>query len=164
MSEEPNFCESCAMDLATCDCVNPRPVRVNYAPSRANPTPVEAGGEAGWLYFNEDTGTEWSEQHPIESGECPDATDVRPGNSANLLIEMRSAWTMLSEREQEIERLRALAKPAPAVEAVREALRAIYEWYDRDGSVGGASAVFEEHRAAIAPAAQAGTVAQEGER
>ena len=24
----PNFCESCAMDLATCDCVNPRPVSV----------------------------------------------------------------------------------------------------------------------------------------
>lgn len=25
---EPNFCQSCAMDLVTCDCVNPRPVRV----------------------------------------------------------------------------------------------------------------------------------------
>ena len=30
---EPNFCESCAMDLSTCDCVTPRPVFVNQLPS-----------------------------------------------------------------------------------------------------------------------------------
>lgn len=29
---EPNFCESCAMDLITCDCVNPRPVRTVQDP------------------------------------------------------------------------------------------------------------------------------------
>ena len=32
--------------------------------------------EAGWSYFNEDTGMEWSRNHPIESGEVPDATEV----------------------------------------------------------------------------------------
>lgn len=31
---------------------------------------------AGWAYFNEDTGMEWSRNHPIESGEVPDAMDV----------------------------------------------------------------------------------------
>lgn len=31
----------------------------------------------------------------------------------------------------------------------REALAALYEWYDRDGSVGGASNVFEDHRHAL---------------
>ena len=32
----------------------------------------------GWVYFNEDTGTEWSESHPVTSGEVPDATEIRP--------------------------------------------------------------------------------------
>lgn len=27
---KPNFCESCAGPLVTCDCVNPRPIRVSY--------------------------------------------------------------------------------------------------------------------------------------
>lgn len=76
----------------------------------AAPAPAE-----GWLYFNEDVGTEWSEQHPIESGECPDATDIRPGTATNLLIEMRSAWAMLSEREEEVDRLRNGEQPAPAL-------------------------------------------------
>lgn len=31
----------------------------------------------------------------------------------------------------------------------RAALAALYDWYDRDGSVGGAEAVFERHRAAL---------------
>lgn len=30
----------------------------------------------GWAYFNEDAGMEWSRNHPIESGEVPDALDV----------------------------------------------------------------------------------------
>jgi hypothetical protein len=33
----PNFCESCAMDLATCDCVSPRPVAVSINPA---PKPI----------------------------------------------------------------------------------------------------------------------------
>ena len=35
-----NFCESCAMDLATCDCVNPRPVYVDRRPADPLPEPV----------------------------------------------------------------------------------------------------------------------------
>ncbi len=30
--DAPNFCESCAMDLVTCDCANPRPVRAIQSP------------------------------------------------------------------------------------------------------------------------------------
>ena len=37
-----------------------------------------------------------------------------------------------------------------ALDRATAALRDIYEWYDRDGSVGGASVVFEENRAALA--------------
>jgi hypothetical protein len=42
---------------------------------------------------------------------------------------------------------------------LRDALTAIYEWYDRDGSVGGASNVFEDNRAALAsvPVVEAST-------
>ena len=41
---KPNFCESCAMDAATCDCVNPKQIHVDYAPSRARPASEPAGG------------------------------------------------------------------------------------------------------------------------
>ena len=33
---KPNFCESCAMDIATCDCVTPRPATVTVQPSQAD--------------------------------------------------------------------------------------------------------------------------------
>lgn len=32
----PNFCESCAMDLSTCDCATPRPTWVRLVPEREN--------------------------------------------------------------------------------------------------------------------------------
>jgi len=31
----------------------------------------------GWVYFSPDAGTEYARQHPVESGETPDATDIR---------------------------------------------------------------------------------------
>lgn len=34
--------------------------------------------------------------------------------------------------------------------ALRKALEALYEWYDRDGSVGGANEAFEENRHILA--------------
>jgi len=36
----------------------------------------------GYVYFNPDTGTEWAESHPVESGEVSDAQDVRPATAA----------------------------------------------------------------------------------
>lgn len=54
----------------------------------------------------------------------------------------------------------ALAKPASSPAGEQEALRALYEWYDRDGSVGGASEVFEEHRAALSQSTSAGRVGE----
>jgi hypothetical protein len=36
------------------------------------------GETEGFAYFNEDAGLEWSLQHPIESGEVPDATEIEP--------------------------------------------------------------------------------------
>ena len=54
---EPNFCESCAMDLSTCDCVTPRPVFVNQLPSAQPPAPGEAAREYMTGYSD---GREWA--------------------------------------------------------------------------------------------------------
>lgn len=47
-ADEPNFCESCASDIATCDCVNPRPARVRFSPTAAR----AQAGEAVALTFD----------------------------------------------------------------------------------------------------------------
>ncbi|MFT8945972.1 MAG: hypothetical protein ABF876_05245 [Acetobacter aceti] len=46
----------------------------------------------GWLFHNPDTGTEWSENHPVESGEVPDATDIRPATVEAVREELLDAW------------------------------------------------------------------------
>lgn len=51
----------------------------------------------GWLYDNEDVGREFSTNHPVESGEVPDATNITPATAPVLLNEMTQAWQMLSE-------------------------------------------------------------------
>ena len=47
--------------------------------SVAEPLPMAPhprGNTKGWKYFNEDEGAEWSVNHPLESGECDDATAI----------------------------------------------------------------------------------------
>lgn len=34
------------------------------------------GTRPGWKYLNEDTGIEWAPDHPVKSGEVPDATEI----------------------------------------------------------------------------------------
>ena len=38
---------------------------------------VRAARGDGFVYFSPDVGTEYAKQHPVKSGETPDATDVR---------------------------------------------------------------------------------------
>lgn len=52
----------------------------------------------GWLYHCPDTGTEWSDNHPLESGEVSDARDVRPATLDALHAELMAAWEVLAER------------------------------------------------------------------
>lgn len=68
---------------------------------------VEESNAQGWLYFNEDTGTEYSADHPVISGECPDAQDIKPATNENLLHELLSSWKAWAEDRQEIADLRA---------------------------------------------------------
>lgn len=60
----------------------------------------------GYLFTNPDTGTEFSRDHPIDSGECPDAEDVCPATAEALLEELKYAWGDHAESLAEIERLR----------------------------------------------------------
>jgi hypothetical protein len=57
--------------------------------------------------------------------------------------------------------MRANARLIASAPDLLAALEAIYEWYDRDGSVGGAHGVFETHRLAIARARGADSTNEE---
>lgn len=58
---------------------------------------LRAGSSVGFLYDNEDTGREFAEQHPVESGEVSDATNVVPATAENLLRELTTAWGELGD-------------------------------------------------------------------
>jgi hypothetical protein len=57
----------------------------------------------------------------------------------------------LAESKREIAKLRLrIAADKAEIERLRRALGALYGWYDRDGSVGEATAVFEHNRRVLA--------------
>ena len=64
---------------------------------------AEAG--AGWLFHNPDTGTELSDSHPVESGECTDAQYVRPALAPELAEMLIEAWGQCDRQAAENERL-----------------------------------------------------------
>lgn len=115
----------------------------------------------GWLYFNEDAGLEWSLQHPVSSGECPDAESVRPATAEAAVAEMMSAWKALMEQDEHItaERDAARAEAARLGELVEAAYREAYRDGLNDGQqwlspAPGEGAAWDrsEARAALAPA------------
>ncbi|MCZ7862456.1 hypothetical protein O9X98_13870 [Agrobacterium salinitolerans] len=74
---------------------------------------LRAASSVGWLYDNEDTGREFAEQHPVESGEVSDATNVAAATAEVLLAELVSAWKELEEaRQRERELTVVLGEPA----------------------------------------------------
>ena len=90
--------------------------RLRSAIAEGSPqSPHGASGEeaVGWLYDNEDTGREYSEDHPVDSGQVPDATNVVPATAENLLAEMKSAWKAWGEDREELSRLRDLRASRP---------------------------------------------------
>lgn len=58
----------------------------------------------GWVYHNPDAGEEYSDQHPVESSEVPDATDIR--RSTLQEDHLWSEWQKHSAPTDEVERLR----------------------------------------------------------
>ena len=82
-----------------------------------NPIAGDGLGIEGYVYYNPDTGLEWSENHPVESGEVWDAQDVRPATSAERAF--YEGWVA--------EIVKSTPKPA-GVEITEEDLaRTIYE-------------------------------------
>lgn len=57
----------------------------------------DAQVQDGWLYHCPDSGLEWSEDHPHESGQCTDATDVRPATVENLKAQLLDSWEAWAE-------------------------------------------------------------------
>lgn len=99
---------------------------------------AESGEAVGWLYQNDD-GPEWSESHPKESGEVPDARDIRPATAGELLAMLKATWAANSERvahppSPEPDQL----KDGREVESLRRALV--------DAFIAGCEAVQEAHR------------------
>ena len=54
---------------------------------------------SGYLFCNPDTGIEWNSQHPIDSGECEDATDIHRATFPRLISYLQEAWQALAESE-----------------------------------------------------------------
>jgi hypothetical protein len=59
---------------------------------------------AGWVYFSPDAGTEYAEAHPVESGETPDATDIRKatGTEDCLYAEIQRQFQRANKLEAEL--------------------------------------------------------------
>lgn len=62
----------------------------------------------GFVYHNPDVGTEFAPNHPIQSGEVHDASDIRPATEfeAWLVGELQTAEALASTYREENERLR----------------------------------------------------------
>lgn len=83
--------------------------------AKAAPPAAEAPANAyGWTYLN-DGKVEWSEQHPVESGEVLDATDIRAATAEVLHGLLVEAWTDRVDKARAWDML--VAKAPPAAEA-----------------------------------------------
>jgi len=67
----------------------------------------ERAKSIGYLFDNPDTGTEYLPYHPIESGECQDAENIREATGAELLSELQNAWKSWKEDRDEKEKVSA---------------------------------------------------------
>lgn len=82
----------------------------------------EALAPVAWLYFNEDAGNEIAYVHPTNSGEVPDATDIRPIRDRAAVECIRDAWDHL--RSERAEAHAALAAAQAENARLREATTA----------------------------------------
>ncbi|MFT9347715.1 MAG: hypothetical protein ABF562_03265 [Gluconobacter japonicus] len=77
----------------------------------------------GYLFDNPDTGTEYLPYHPIESGECQYAENIRKATNSELLSELNAAWTGWKEDREEKGRISAnVAALEARVKVLEEAL------------------------------------------
>lgn len=81
----------------------------------------------GWVYWSPDTGEEFASQHPVESGEVPDATHIRQATEmeASLNAGLQYWFSLATRLEAENKELRAQHErrlaPLMAANAARKA-------------------------------------------
>ena len=92
---------------------------------------------AGWLFHNPDTGTELSINHPVESGECPDAANIRRTSVKELEVELRLACDQrdcaigeIVDLQYRVASLEAALRDAPQLFKI-----ALYGKIDADGNI-----------------------------
>ena len=71
----------------------------------------------GWIYHNDDTGLEWSDNHPIKSGEVPQAKNIRPCTNRE--------WTWIKQL------IKAEREKVVLKEDMKNLLKAVQPFYDR---------------------------------
>lgn len=87
---------------------------------------AEKAGVVGWLFLNPDSGYEFSPNHPVESGECEDAENIRPATAKALLDELLSAWDAAHEFEGQLDQIaRESASQRKALIDAEDALASI---------------------------------------
>jgi len=87
-------------------------------------------GPLGWIFTNPATGIGWSEQHPVECGEVPDAEDVQPGYAVHLHHHLIAAWedARAYAEAAKVQRLAKEAAEAERDELLREKERMGAGW------------------------------------
>lgn len=105
------------------------------------PSPPAPEG-CGWLFWNPDTGEEWASDHPIESGEVPDAQNIRSATASVMVAAYTDRCVELAERAVsnaaawERARIAEAARPsAPSLEEVKGALEQLARTLDADADL-----------------------------
>ena len=65
---------------------------------------VRAEMSVGYIFHNPDTGTEILPYHPVESGECLDAQDIRQATAEVLREKLVSTWEEMANEHREREK------------------------------------------------------------
>lgn len=108
----------------------------------------------GYLFDNPDTGTEYLPHHPIESGECQHAKNIRKATAVELLATLHDAWEGWEADRDEKKRISAnVAALETEIAELKKALRHV-TWTASEyglGKIGHESAV-NRARAALGSA------------
>jgi len=88
---------------------------------------AERPNSFGYVYHNPDAGTEWAEQHPVDSGEVPDATDIQAADLAVLHSNLMLAWQenaiLRTEKHADAEAIGALRDDLEGMRAEGKRMR-----------------------------------------
>ena len=113
-AEARRKCYECGSEMTACAQCNPELVSAELTSLRARleaetkrADEAEAESSVGWLFLNPDTGIEFNVNHPVESGEVPDAKNITSATAPALLHLLTEEWRDGKARESELTAIRA---------------------------------------------------------